>query len=166
MTIKAKVKVEKKSKYLEIITSSVQELFSLLGVEASFEVREDTINEAVLVSVDAKDSTGLLIGRHGETLSALQHILSLIVRQELGEFKRVIVNVGDWREKQEESLKALATSAADRAIETGQDQPIYNLTAAQRRIVHMTLSERPDIITESTGEDSERFLVVKPKSKA
>ena len=75
----------------------------------------------------------------------------------------MVGNVGDWREKQEEHLRILAKEAAERAKETGNPQPIYNLTPSQRRIVHMELTNDKEVVTESTGEGDERYLVISPK---
>src|SRR3990172_1360376 len=92
-----------------------------------------------------------------------EEVLGMMVRQETGEWKRVLVNVGDWREKQEEYLTQMAKTTAERAKTTGEPQPLYNLTPAQRRVIHMALSEDSEIETESQGEGEERYLVVKPK---
>ena len=86
-----------------------------------------------------------------------------MVKGVTGEWIRIIVNIGDYRQKQEQKLFALADQSADRAIETKEPQPIYNLTAGQRRIIHMYLSKRDDVVTESQGENLERFLVIKSK---
>ena len=134
-----------------------------MGTTAKIDVSEDPENEAIVVNLDADEETGLLIGRRGETLSSIQLILGIMARNATGEWERVIVNVGDWREKEEERLKALAFAAAQRAKETGADQPLYNLSPAQRRIVHLVLSEEDGIETESLGEGAERYLVVKAK---
>ena len=115
-----------------------------------------------MVDIDAKEETGLLIGRRGETLNSIQTILGIMARQKTGEWARIIVNVGDWREKQESHLKELADQAALRAKETGQPQPIYNLSASQRRVIHLALAEDPEVETISEGEGEERYLIVKP----
>lgn len=148
-----------KTKYVE---EKAKELFTLLGSAAdiSTEEKEGTI----LVNIDARDETGLLIGRHGDTINSLQTILSLIVRETL-EDKRILVNVGDWREKQEEKLEEIANQTAERAIETQTPQPIYSLTPSQRRVIHLFLGRRKDLETESTGEGENRYLLVKPKKK-
>lgn len=156
-----KGKIDKKK--LELVQELAEETLSLMGTKAEVSVSEDKENEAVLVDIDAKDETGLLIGRGGDTISSLQAALGMMVRQETDEWVRIVVNVGDWREKQEAQLKDLAAQAALRARETGESQPLYNLNAAQRRIVHMALSEEEDIETESQGEGKERFLVVRLK---
>ena len=110
-----------------------------------------------------KTKQGLLIGFRGENINAIQTVLGIMLKGQTGEWYRLIVNVGDYREKQEEKLKELANQSADRAIETKEPQPIYNLTAGQRRAVHMHLADRNDVTTESSGLEPERYLVIKPK---
>jgi spoIIIJ-associated protein len=137
-----------------------RKLLKLMSTSATFEVKEDEENEAVLVDVDSQSEAGLLIGNRGETVSSLQAILSMMVKQKTSEWHRVLVNVANWREKQEERLKDLANKAADKAKETGDPQPLYNLNASQRRIVHTILSEDKSVKTESFGEGEERYLLV------
>lgn len=155
----------KKKSTQDVVKALAEKLLSLMGTNVKVDVSEDQENEVLIVNIDAKEETGLLIGRRGETLLSLQTILGIMVRQTLGEGSRVVVNVGDWREKEEERLKELATSAALRAKETGEPQPLYNLLPAQRRIVHLALSEDSEVETESLGEGIDRYLVVKPKGR-
>lgn len=148
-------------------TSLVQELIDqmleLMGTKAKATVKEDKENEAIRIDIEAGEETGLLIGKHGETLDAMQLLLGMMMRQKQEEWTRIILNVGDWREKQEEHLEDLASQAASRARETGEPQTLFNLNPSQRRIIHMALSEEKDIETESEGEGKERYLVVKQK---
>src|SRR3989344_6661709 len=116
--------MEEKTKTLKNL---VDELFSLMGVSVNVDVSYDEGNEAFIVNIDGKDETGLLIGRKGETLSSIQTVLATIFKVKTGEWSRVLVNVGDYREKEEDYLKNLAESAASRAKETGDAQPLYNL---------------------------------------
>lgn len=139
-----------------------EKLLELLGTKAKIEVDADD-DQTVNVNIDSKEETGLLIGRRGETLSSIQMVLSLMARQKLGGWVRIVVNVGDYREKEEESLQNLALETAQRAKQTGEPQRLYNLTPGQRRIVHIALSEDTEIETESVGEEEERYLVVRPK---
>jgi spoIIIJ-associated protein len=148
----------------QTLKTLAEELFSLMSIaKAKIEVDYDKENEAYVVSVEAPEETGLLIGKKGETLSSLQTVLGVLLKGKVGEWNRVVVNVGDYREKEEEYLRNLATSTAGRAKETGQPQNLYNLKPWQRRIVHMALSEDKDLTTESMGEGEERYLVVKAK---
>ena len=139
------------------------ELLTLMETKLKAKATFDKENDAITVDIESGEETGLLIGRHGDTLNSIQTILGMMIKNETGEWKHILVNVGDWREKQEDYLKTLAQETATRAKETGEPQPLYNLTPSQRRVVHMTLSEDPEVETESVGEDAERYLVVKPK---
>lgn len=144
------------------IKELTEKLLSLAGVDTEIEVvdkGEDTFE----VNLQTPDETGLLIGFRGENINAIQTVLGIMLKGVTGEWFRIIVNVGDYRQKQEEKLKELANISADRAIETGEPQPIYNLNASQRRIIHMHLAERGDCLSESQGEEPERYLVVKSK---
>jgi len=87
----------------------------------------------------------------------------MMLKGQTGEWYKLIVNVGDYREKQEEKLRELAEQSANRAIETKEAQPLYNLNANQRRVVHMHLAPRTDVVTESEGVEPERYLVIKAK---
>lgn len=151
------------SKTVEQVQALAEELFTLMGVKSTPSTSYDDANDAVVVDVQTEDETGLLIGSRGETLTAIQHILGLAFSRQADEWQRIIVNVADWRERQEDKLAALATQTADRALETGQPQNLYNLSAGDRRVIHMTLAERSDVETESVGEGKDRYLVVRPK---
>ena len=148
---------------LKKIEESAIKLLSLMGSLAKVNVTSDEEGQAVLINLETDEETGLLIGRQGETLTAIQTILGMIARKNFEEWVRITVNVGDWREKQETRLKDLATQTALRAKETGEPQYLYNLTPNQRRIIHLTLSEDKELETESQGEGKERFLIVRIK---
>lgn len=163
MARETKVKETKMKKAdLKIVEKLAKELFSLIGSEANISVVADEKNDAVSVNLEASEETGLLIGRRGETLNSIQTILGILARQKIKEWVRIIVDIGDWREKQESRLKELAQEAALRAKETGQPQPIYNLSSQQRRIIHLVLADDPKVETISEGEGEERYLIVKP----
>ncbi|HET7098836.1 MAG TPA: R3H domain-containing nucleic acid-binding protein, partial [Patescibacteria group bacterium] len=148
------VSEEKNLKNLQKIS---EELLSQMSTKAIVEVSFDKENEAFVVNIEGGEETGLLIGKKGETLTSIQTILGILLKQKTGEWSRVVVNVGDYREKEEDYLKNLALTTAERAKETKEPQSLYNLTAGQRRIVHMTLSEDEDIETESMGDGGERY---------
>ena len=143
----------------------VKKLFSLIGVDAETEVYEDKQNEAIKIDIKSENEVGLLIGKRGDTLFSIQSIVGLYLKQLTGDWVRVIVNVGDWREKEEQYLRNLATTTAERATSTKEPQELYNLNPSQRRIVHMALSEIKQVSTSSQGEGKERYLIVSPKDK-
>ena len=138
-------------------------LLSLMGSRAKVSISVDEEDQTVRINLDTDDETGLLIGRQGETLMAIQTILGMIARKNFEEWVRIAVNVGDYQEKQESRLKELGFQTALRAKETGEPQYLYNLTPNQRRIIHLTLSEDKVLETESQGEGKERYLIVRKK---
>lgn len=146
----------------EMIKKTAGELLQLLEtgeVKTSLEKDEDGVFRLV---IDAKDS-GILIGYHGENIDALQLILGLIVYKKLGSWQRVVVDIGDWRQKREEQLKRIALSAAQKVKFSKEPVIIPYLNAAERRVVHLALAEHPNIETRSDGEGRERKLIVELK---
>ncbi|OGM10818.1 hypothetical protein A2Z22_02950 [Candidatus Woesebacteria bacterium RBG_16_34_12] len=148
---------------IEIVEKITNELFSLLQIKAKFEVKPDEENDAILLQINTQDEAGLLIGTRGETLNSIQTIIGMIFRKRTGEWKRILVNVADWREKQTDRLTQLATQTAERVKSSQQPQPLYNLTPSQRRVVHLVLASDKEVETESKGEGKERYLIIKPK---
>lgn len=153
--------MEKKT--LTIIKKTTEELLEHLKIKAKVNI-ETTDTDVVNVSLDTEE-TGILIGYHGETLSALQLILGLIVYKKLGNWVRIVVNVGDYRQKREEVLKRMALRAAEKVRQTNEAVILPFLNAGERRIIHLTLKENSDVYTESEGEGENRRLIIKPKKK-
>jgi len=139
-----------------------EQLLKLLLLEAKVEVKEDKENNAINVAIETEEP-GILIGYHGETLSSLQLMLGIMVSKKINEWVRVVVNVGDYREKREEVLKRMALSAAQKAKFSQEAVTLPPLSGNERRIIHLVLTDNPDVITESEGEGEERRVVVKPK---
>ena len=147
-----------KEKTIETTTKNLLEKLEIAG-EVQVAVDE---SGAFRVHIETEE-TGLLIGYHGRTLESFQIILSLLVSKELGEWARVYVNVGDYREKREEALMHMAMHAAERAMASGRPIELPHLSSAERRVIHMTLSGDERVATESLGEGNDRVLVIKPK---
>jgi spoIIIJ-associated protein len=87
----------------------------------------------------------------------------MALRQASGEWHRITLNIGDWKEKQEEQLSELAQQTVSRAISTGEPQMLYNLSASQRRTIHMLLAKDDKVQTESEGEGIDRHLIIRPR---
>lgn len=155
---------KKKDKVL-IVKKITKELLALMGSKARAKVSEDKETDSIVVDIESEDEAGLLIGSRGDTLNSLQSIIGMIFRKRYGDWQRILVNISDWRERQEGRLRELADQSANRAKETKEPQTLYNLTAFERRIIHITLSKDKEIETESAGEGRERYLIVKPKKK-
>lgn len=138
-----------------------EDLLSRIGIVGSVSVDIDE-TESFRVHIETEE-TGLLIGFHGRTLESLQILLGIIVSKELQTWVKVYVNVGDYREKREEALMLMAQHAAERAISMGRPIELSNLSASERRVIHLTLSGDERVETESEGEGVRRTLLVKPK---
>ncbi|MBI5620075.1 KH domain-containing protein [Candidatus Gottesmanbacteria bacterium] len=139
-----------------------EELLSRLEVSGVVTVEIDEAG-AYRVHIETEE-TGLLIGYHGRTLESFQILLAIIVSRTLSEWVKVYVNVGDYREKREETLMLMAQHAAERAISMGRPVELADLSPSERRVIHLTLSGDERVETESVGEGSSRTLLVKPKS--
>jgi spoIIIJ-associated protein len=146
----------------DTIQTITEDLLNKLGITGVVSVDIDE-TEAYRVHIETEE-TGLLIGFHGKTLESLQIILGIIASRELNEWVKVYVNVGDYREKREEALMLMAQHAAERALAMGRPIELANLSASERRVIHLTLSGDERVETESIGEGLHRVLLVKPKA--
>lgn len=139
----------------------LQELLSHMGLEAEVTVQSgDTSKLDVRGQEHEKESLGALIGRKGERLSALQHLVNLMLSRRLGEWTRVLVDVEDYRGRRERQLREIATRAADRVRESGKMLQLEPMPALERRWIHLALRENPDVATQSIGEEPHRRVVI------
>ncbi|MCL5090954.1 MAG: KH domain-containing protein [Patescibacteria group bacterium] len=148
---------------IEKINEEAANLIADLGVLAEVETSFDEETSLVNVQVDSQDAA-VLIGFHGETLHSLQLIITFMAHKILGEWMKVTFNVGDYRQKREEQLKKLALNLAMKVKFSKEPQYIPNLTAGERRIIHLILADHPEVVSESEGEGRQRQLVIKPKT--
>ena len=125
----------------------------------TFVSEEDSTDSDVAFELEGVDS-GLLIGRRGETLQSLQFLLNMIINRRIERSCYVTIDVEGYRERRRENLAETADRAADRAVDSGREQTLQPMTAADRRIIHMTLAEHPDVMTESSGEGDQRRVVI------
>lgn len=146
---------------LEIVQETIDELLKLLDVKAQVSVND--LGEEVEVNLETED-TGIIIGYHGESLEALQLILSLAVSKKIGSYTRVLLEVGDYRRKRTEYLHKLAMQAKERALQDHGEVVLSDLKPWERREVHVLLSEDSEVESESQGEGKNRILVIKPRA--
>lgn len=154
----------------EQIKSITEKLLELLGIksEVSVEMKESSKEaeaektESAEIELSTQD-TGMLIGYHGETLEALQLILSLCVAKELGSFVRISLEVGEYKKNRTDYLRQLAEQAREQALSQGEPVTLPNLKSWERREVHLLLQNDPDVISESIGEGRDRSLTVRRK---
>jgi spoIIIJ-associated protein len=126
--------------------------------------QKGTIEETVTLHIEGADeeAMGLLIGRRGETLRSLQFLLNLLVSRRVQKWPQVVVDVGNYRQRRQESLEGLARRMAERVRQTGRPIMLEPMAAYERRIVHLALREDKGIYTESSGDGENRKIVIYP----
>jgi len=144
---------------LEAAKSTLLEILSLMGIQAEVEV-EDT-PDAISLTLKGADE-GLLIGKRGQTLDALQYVVNKILSKQGREKKQVVVDTEDYRKKREEALVALAEKVSQKVRKTRKPVTLGNLTARERRIIHLTLQNDDSVVTKSRGEGPNRKIIVRP----
>lgn len=120
----------------------------------------------VRASVDCGDASGLLVGREGQTLAAVQYLAARIIAKRIGGFLRLQIDAGNYRERQDDKLKEVALALAERAKATRRSQSTRPLSAYQRRIVHLALEGDEAVQTHSKGEGAQRRVIIQPKRAA
>ena len=145
----------------KIIKDTTEELFKLLEIEGGIKVVPN--EEFIDIVLDTKDS-GIVIGRHGDILESLQLILSMVISRKLGKFLRILLEVGDYKKNTEEWLKSIAKDAKDQVVKEGREITLLQLKPWERRVVHITLKDDEEVVSESVGEGRDRVLIVRPKS--
>jgi spoIIIJ-associated protein len=153
---------EKERATLEEAKGVLEELLRLMGVPGTVEIA--TGGETARLNVRGSD-LGVLIGRRGEKLASLQHIVNLIVAKKEGEYHRIAVDVENYRGRREEQLRDVADRAAKRVLQTGKIIQLEPMPAIERRIVHMALVENPKVRTQSVGVEPNRRIVILPATK-
>ncbi len=121
-------------------------------------------NQQVLFNIEG-DNAAMLIGKHGQTLKAMQHIVEKVVHKSCGERVRVQVDVEKYMEKRKASLKSLATRLADKVKQTGKPTTINRMDAFERKIIHDTLRKDKNVKTRSSGGGEIRNVVIHPGKK-
>ncbi len=122
-------------------------------------VHTQTEDGAVFAFISG-DNAGPLIGRHGQTLESLQYLLTLTVNKHTDAYVPVVLDIGDYRKKRNKAVEEMARQAAQKVLETGQEVTLSAMSPAERRIVHLTLSENEKVKTYSIGEEPRRQVVV------
>ena len=144
----------------------LETLMGHLGFEGiKVEVREGETSRLNVVGEGAdREALGSLIGRKGERLSALQHLVNLMLSRRTGQWTRVLVDVEDYRGRRERQLIDLAQRAAERVVETGKMLQLEPMPALERRWIHLALRDHTGVGTQSIGEEPNRRVVVLPRN--
>lgn len=141
------------------VREMLERIVEAVGVPAEVTVTEDA--SGLHANLDGED-LGLLIGRHGQTIDAIQHLAYRVAYRGSDDRKRVTVDAAGYRERRAALLQQDADEAADEALETGEPVALDAMNAVERRVVHEYLRDREGIETYSEGTEPDRYLVVAP----
>jgi len=144
---------------VERVRTILERVVSELGVAASVEVDEG--DEEIVGQVHG-DDVGLLIGRRGQTIDAVQLLCYRAAFRGRADRKRVVVDAAGYRERRREAIERQADRAAERALKGSKEIELEPMTPSERRVVHQHLKERPGIETFSEGDEPERCVIVAP----
>ena len=145
---------------VEALEELLEEVAESLRLDVDITVREA---DGVLTGTLAGEELGLFIGRHGQTIDAVQHLAQRIVFPDGPASVRVVIDADGYRERRAEALRGEADDAADDAIRLGEPVDLDPLPSFERRIVHEHLRERGDVETHSEGDEPDRYLVISPR---
>lgn len=156
----AKVRVTRVISSMEKVTEFLNKVIAAANVDASLEMSES--EEEINVRIVGSD-VGTLIGRHGETLYAIQYLANLILNQDRKDYLRVCLDIEDYKKNRQEKLESIAKRAADRVMKYKRPVSLDPMPSYERKIIHSALQEYTQLDTTSSGEDPRRYVVIRYK---
>lgn len=155
------VSVSVKEPAIRAAKNFLSDIFSAMKIDSQLDVSQDGNN----LNIDVKsDYMGIIIGKHGDTLDALQYLTALIVNQGSEDYIKVTIDSEDYRSKREEALITLAGRLADNVVSSGRKKILEPMSPYERRIIHSALQSNTDITTYSIGNEPYRKVVIAPKN--
>jgi len=138
----------------------VEGILETIGVSARIEIVED---EETVTATFVGHELGLAIGKHGQTIDAIQYLVNAIVWRDRGdERKALVVDAAGYRARREATLATLAKRNAERAVSSARSVELDPMTAVERKVVHVCLKDFPGVVTRSEGTEPNRFVVIDP----
>jgi spoIIIJ-associated protein len=157
----ARVLVKVKRDYIYEAKAFIRDVLNSMGIRAEIRIKEE--DNVVKISLTGPDM-GIIIGYRGETLDSLQYLVSLVVNKgHETEYKRVVLDTENYRQKREETLKRLAMKTADKVIRSGRSFKLEPMNPYERRVIHSALQNDPKIQTFSEGDEPFRRVVIDVK---
>ncbi|OHA67486.1 MAG: hypothetical protein A3C82_01180 [Candidatus Wildermuthbacteria bacterium RIFCSPHIGHO2_02_FULL_47_12] len=147
---------------LDTIERVAREFLGKLGADGDMHIESKQEGEVAL-DVTLQEPQ-LLIGEKGQTLFEIAHILKALVRRKVAEPVRIILDINDYQKNKEQYLRELARTAADEVALFKKEKELPAMTPGERRIVHLELAERQDVVSESVGEGLDRRVVIKVRT--
>ena len=158
--VESALPLEKTNNYTQT-TEYIKSMVLALGMEKC-EVTEMSNDEEIYFELDCGDDYGIIIGKRGETLDALQYLARMVANKGKQSYKRVSINVGNYRAKREETLKSLAHKTAIKAVKQGRSISLEPMNPYERRVIHTAVQDIEGATSHSIGSDLDRRVVIAP----
>jgi spoIIIJ-associated protein len=146
----------------DAVADFIEELLDRMGIDAIAEPTTHAGHVYVDIVDGPEDDMALLIGRHGQTLDAIQELARTAVGRRLDQRIRVLIDVEDYRKRQDDDLMERAREVAERVADSGREESFDPMNAYERKLVHDAVAEVDGVESISEGTDPERFVVVRP----
>ena len=150
-----------KDRVLETVKKMVDFMNTTCQIDIKEESSDDRGERALVVSIQTPDSARFLIGKNGQNLKALEHVLRAMLVKDSKE-GTIVLDVNDYRKSRTSYLVDVAKQAVTRVRNSQKAEALFPMSAYERRIIHMELAAYPDVATESIGSDPQRRIVIKP----
>jgi spoIIIJ-associated protein len=148
--------------HVETLKGLLAKLLGLMGID--YELTIEALPDTTFMNINSSGLDGLLIGRRGETLASLQHVVNRVFTATTGEHSKITIDVGGYIKRKHRLLVERARKVADRVRKTGKEFDFEPLKASDRRIIHLAVSEMSDVSTYTVGDGLLRKVVIAPKS--
>ncbi|OGN02175.1 MAG: hypothetical protein A2651_02855 [Candidatus Yanofskybacteria bacterium RIFCSPHIGHO2_01_FULL_42_12] len=149
----------------EEVEATVKKMASFMNIDCQIEAKEESSDDrkenAVVVSIQTPNDARFLIGKNGQNLKALEHVLRAMLVKD-GKEGTIVLDINDYRKSRADYLVDVAKQAVTRVRNTQKAEALFPMSAYERRIVHMELAACPDIATESIGAEPQRRVIIKP----
>lgn len=159
---KYKLSVVLKEDVVEYIKAYLKDVTNLMGISVEFETQK---REKYIKVNMISDNSSILIGKNGRTMSSLQDLLRQSIQSKVGVRVNIILDTNDYKEKQQKNIERLAVKLAKDVVKTGIEVKMDRMNSFERRLVHNRLTNFKGVTTESTGEEPNRCVVIKPVEK-
>ncbi len=155
------IPTEKDPEIEKLVGKILNNIINSTGLDADVYVRDQMEEGSIVFELEGQDS-GLLIGRRGETLSSLEFLVRLMASKTLDKRANIMIDIEDYKLRRKEKLENIAKKTAEKVSKTGKRISLEPMSAADRRIIHMTLAESKNVNTQSRGEGMQRKVVINP----
>lgn len=158
----AKVKITVENDPINLASKITKEILDLMNIESKVKAKED--ERIIIVQIESTDAS-LIIGKRGQTLTALQEIVNLIINNKIGYGKKIVLDIEDYRDRRKETLIRLARKTADEVIRTRRTITLEPMNAYERHIIHESLQNHSLVSTTSTGNGGQRRVAISSKER-